>query len=189
VSAFRWLLVPELGLGALGILWASLSDGAELQYRFGAGVVLAALGLTCIFTAFNFGLFFSGHRFRVATAVYDFLEGAIFPLVRQATLFELLLGAAMAGFSEELLFRGLLQPQIGLVASSLLFGLLHGPSRSLWPLAAWAAVAGYILGLLHVTSENLLLPTLVHAFYDALALVYVRYFWRPRRLGESPAEL
>jgi membrane protease YdiL (CAAX protease family) len=189
VSAFRWLLVPDLGLGALGILWAVLSDSAELQYRFSAGVVLAAIGLTSVFTALNFGLFFAGHRFRPAAPVYAFLEGDIFPLVRQATLFELLLGAAMAGFSEELLFRGLLQPRIGLVASSLVFGLLHGPSRALWPLAAWAAVAGSILGLLHSASENLLLPTLVHAFYDAVALLYVRYFWRPRRVGESPAEL
>ncbi|MGH9318379.1 MAG: lysostaphin resistance A-like protein, partial [Vicinamibacteria bacterium] len=133
----------------------------------------------------NLGLFFLGRRFGFTRAVYAFLEEDIFPLVRRASLGELLLGAAMAGFSEELLFRGLLQPRIGLVATSLLFGLLHGPSRGLSPLAVWAGGAGCLLGLVYSSTGNLLLPTLIHALYDAVALLYVRYYWRPREVRES----
>jgi hypothetical protein len=173
------LLLPEAGLGIAGILWAVLSREDELRYDASPGVVLAALGLTVAFTAFNFGLFFSSRRTALTREVNEFLEGAIFPLVRQASFPELLLGAAMAGFSEELFFRGMLQPAIGLPAASLVFGLLHGPSRGLWPLAVWAAGAGALLGLVHTATGNLLLPTLVHALYDAAALLYVRYYWRP----------
>jgi membrane protease YdiL (CAAX protease family) len=187
-TAFRFLLVPELGLGILGTIWAVASHGDEFyssSYRASPGMFLASVLLTLVFAAFNFGLFFAGQRSGTARPVYEFLEGAIFPLVRQASFGELILGAAMAGFSEELFFRGLLQPRVGLVAASLVFGLLHGPSRALWPLAAWAAGAGALLGLVYSASGNLLLPTLVHAFYDAAALVYVRYYWRPRDVSEQ----
>jgi membrane protease YdiL (CAAX protease family) len=184
-TAFRWLLVPELGLGAAGILWAWLAGSDAVVYTFTPSVVLASLGLTLAFVAVNFSLFFAGRRQAFAESVYAFLEEDIFPLVQRATFIELLLGAAMAGFAEELLFRGLLQPRVGLVAASIVFGLLHGPSRSLWPLAAWASGAGFALGLLFETTDNLLIPTLVHAFYDAVALLYVHYYWRPRPADES----
>ena len=187
-TAFRSLLVPELGLGILAILWAVLSRREDLftrSYHASPGLVLASIGLTLVFAAFNFGLFFAGRRHAFTRPVYEFLEGAIFPLVRQASFGELLLGAAMAGFSEELFFRGLLQPEIGLPAASLVFGLLHGPSRALWPLAAWAAGAGALLGLVYSSTGSLLLPTLVHAFYDAAALIYVRYYWRPREASKE----
>lgn len=179
--------MPEIALGIAGILLALLSGGEAIDYRLSPGILLTASGFTLLFAAVNFGLFHLGRKFAVAPAVYSFLERDIFPLVREATLVELLLGAAMAGFSEELLFRGLLQPLVGLVAASLVFGLLHGPSRGLWPLAAWAAGAGAFLGILQISVENLMLPTLVHAFYDALALLYVRYFWHPRVEREGSA--
>jgi len=187
-TAFRSLLVPELGLGILGILWAVLSRGddpSSRSYEVSPGLVAASLGLTLVFAAFNFGLFFAGRRHAFTRPVYEFLEGAIFPLVRQGSFGELILGAAMAGFSEELFFRGLLQPRIGLPAASLVFGLLHGPSRALWPLAAWATGAEALLGLVYSATGNLLLPTLVHAFYDAAALLYVRYYWRPREIPKE----
>jgi len=190
-TAFRSLLLPELGLGILGIAWVVLREGDELSlgsfqlHQPTSALMLAAIGLTLVFAAFNFGLFFAGRRYAPIRPVYEFLEGAIFPLVRQASFGELLLGAAMAGFSEELFFRGLLQPEIGLPAASLVFGLLHGPSRDLWPLAVWAVGAGALLGFVYSASGNLLLPILVHAFYDALALVYVRYYWRPREVSKA----
>lgn len=187
-TAFRSLLVPELGLGIVGILWAFLSRGDGLSassYQVSPGVVLASIGLTLVFAAINFSLFFAGRRWAFTRPVYEFLEGAIFPPVREASLGELLLGAAMAGFSEELFFRGLLQPEIGIPAASLVFGLLHGASRSLWPLAVWAAGAGAVLGVVYSATSNLLLPTLTHALYDAAALIYVRYYWRPREVPKA----
>jgi membrane protease YdiL (CAAX protease family) len=135
----------------------------------------------------NFGLFYAGRRFRIAPTVYGFLEEQIFPLVQRASLPELFLAAALAGFSEELLFRGLLQPRLGLLATSAVFGILHGPSRGLLPLAAWAGGAGYVLGLLYRATGNLLLPTLVHALYDLVALLGVRCFWRAAQVEKPRA--
>ncbi|QIN80791.1 CPBP family intramembrane metalloprotease [Rubrobacter marinus] len=58
--------------------------------------------------------------------------------------------AVLSGVGEEALFRGALQPEIGIVASSLLFGALHvGPDRRylLWTL--WAVGAGFLFGALY----------------------------------------
>ena len=47
------------------------------------------------------------------------------------------------------------------------------------------AGAGALLGLVYSATGNLLLATLVHAFYDAAALLYVRYYWRPREVSKQ----
>jgi hypothetical protein len=178
-SAFRFVLIPELALAAIGVVWALLDSDPAVSYRFQRSDAIAALGLTAGFSALNFGIFFTGRGRDLAPSVYTFLEEEIFPLVRRASLWELLLGAALAGFAEELLFRGLLQPRIGLLAASIVFGVLHGPSRGLWPLALWAGSAGFFLGIIYRATGNLALPTVVHALYDAVALLYVRYRWSP----------
>jgi membrane protease YdiL (CAAX protease family) len=55
--------------------------------------------------------------------------------------------ALFSSVAEELFFRGAMQPVLGLVLTSLIFGAVHvGPSRGLrvWPL--WAAVMGLVFG-------------------------------------------
>ncbi|MCA9545491.1 MAG: CPBP family intramembrane metalloprotease [Myxococcales bacterium] len=71
--------------------------------------------------------------------------------------------AAMSALAEELLFRGLLQPRIGLVAVSLVFGLLHLPntrSRLPWPIMA--VVMGFVFGGLFEWRGNLVVPVTAH---------------------------
>ena len=86
----------------------------------------------------------------------------------------------MSALAEELLFRGLLQPRIGLVAVSLVFGLLHLPNtrgRLPWPIMA--VVMGFVFGGLFEWRGNLVVP--VTAF--ALQLGRVRRGERSRLAG------
>jgi len=115
----------------------------------------------------------SGVRF--LEPVRRLLEDELFPMLSSIGPLQIVLLAALAGVGEELFFRGLLQPRIGLVLASVAFGVVHGPQWDLWPLALWATVMGWILGLMYVYSNSLTLPILVHAGYDALALAYIRY--------------
>ena len=89
------------------------------------------------------------------------------------SVWQLLLLSAAAGLGEELLFRGVIQEELGLGVASVLFGLMHGPTRELWPLAIWAAAMGAVLGVLYQVSGNLFVPSLSHALYDGAALVYI----------------
>ncbi len=176
----RTFILPQLGLTALVLVWAWFAR-ADIHYRFDVDLISQTVAFTVALAAVNFTLFKLGRRFGVARAVYSFLDNDVYPVVRRASLLDVVVVAALAGLSEELLFRGLLQPRIGLVLSSLLFGALHGPSFSLAPLGVWAAAVGGFLGILYLDSGNLLLPMAVHALYDLLAIAYVRYWLLPRR--------
>lgn len=85
--------------------------------------------------------------------------------------------AVASGVGEELLFRGFLQQMLtdiffsgehaawlGLIVSSLLFGLLHiGPNiKTFWPWTVMAVVLGAAFGAMYLYTGNLLAPILAH---------------------------
>ena len=89
---------------------------------------------------------------------------------------DILILAALSGVGEEALFRGALQPEIGIVAASLLFGALHvGPDRRylLWTL--WAVGAGFLFGALYEWTGGILAPVVAHALHNAATLLLWRY--------------
>jgi membrane protease YdiL (CAAX protease family) len=100
--------------------------------------------------------------------------------------------AAIAGIAEETLFRGVLQPWLenawglwaGLILSNLIFGLVHAVT----PLyALLAALVGMYLGLFldYGGERNLLVPMMIHGFYDFLAFLWVRRHFRLQQHNAS----
>jgi len=98
---------------------------------------------------------------------------------------DLFMLAAIAGLSEELLFRGVIQPWIenawgmaaGLIGSNIIFGLVHAVT----PLyAVLAALVGIYLGLAldYGGERNLLTPVLIHGLYDFLAFIALMRAYR-----------
>lgn len=107
------------------------------------------------------------------------------PLLSSCRWYELLILAAVAGISEEILFRGVLQPWMevslgvsaSLIVSNVIFGLLH------WITATYALIAGliglYLAYMMDVSEpRNLLTPIVVHGLYDFLAFVFVAAAYR-----------
>jgi membrane protease YdiL (CAAX protease family) len=91
-----------------------------------------------------------------------------------------LLLAALSGVAEETLFRGMLQPRVGLVAASLLFGLLHfAPRRELLPWTSMSVVAGFLLGWLFDATGNLVAPVVAHAGINAVNLRFIARHYAP----------
>lgn len=112
--------------------------------------------------------------------IREMLLETIAPYLYRHHWTDLLILAAIAGFSEEILFRGVIQPwmenswgmQAGLLASSVLFGLLH----AITPLYALLATCVSIyLGLFldYGGERNLLTPVVVHAMYDFLVFLAI----------------
>ena len=86
----------------------------------------------------------------------------------------IVLGMA-SGVAEEVFFRGAMQPHLGLVATSLIFGMVHlTPKRDLLPWAGFALCAGFLLGELYVVTESLVAPITAHVGINVVNL---------RRLG------
>jgi membrane protease YdiL (CAAX protease family) len=86
----------------------------------------------------------------------------------------LILGIASA-LGEELFFRGLLTTTLGLVASSLAFGLLHQVrGRGRWVWAGWATVMGFLFGALLLATGSLLGALVAHAAINVCNLRFLR---------------
>lgn len=100
---------------------------------------------------------------------------------------DVLILAAIAGFAEETLFRGFLQPWLengwgalaGLLGSNVLFALVHAVT----PLyALLALLMGLYMGAMldYGGERNLLVPMVIHAAYDFVAFVVILRDYRNR---------
>jgi membrane protease YdiL (CAAX protease family) len=110
--------------------------------------------------------------------IRQFLLRTLGPSLQRYDWVDLFLLAAVAGISEEILFRGVIQPWIeiywgvmaGLILSNLLFGLVH----SVTPLySILATLVGIYLGFAmdFQGERNLLTPIIIHTLYDFLAFI------------------
>ena len=99
------------------------------------------------------------------------LAQALAELLGPLSLRDCVLLAAASGVAEEALFRGALQPLLGWVGASLLFGLAHFvPRRELLPWVAFTFAAGFGLGWLYEATGNLVAPVCAHAGVNAVNL-------------------
>jgi membrane protease YdiL (CAAX protease family) len=144
--------------------------------------IAAALPILTLFTVSDW--------FRSRSLVTEFLG----PPLASCRWHELIALALLAGLSEELLFRGVLQPWMGrwgeasgLIGSNLIFGLAHCITPTY---AIVAGIVGVYLGLLlKLEGEaNLLIPITTHAVYDWLAFLIVARDFRAGRLGNARDE-
>lgn len=121
-------------------------------------------------------------------AIKRFLIDRLGPYLDACHWTQLLYLGLLAGLTEEILFRGLLQPllenhwgySVGIVGSNILFALAH----FITPLyAVLAGLTGLYLGLsLDFGGErNLLTPIVIHSVYDFLAFLAVAKTYRLER--------
>jgi membrane protease YdiL (CAAX protease family) len=108
----------------------------------------------------------------------EFVVEQMGPLLARYSAVELAALAAVAGISEEILFRGVVQVGLArllpagwaLVMASALFGLVHFATRAY---ALLAGVMGVYLGILFLLQGSLMAPIVTHALYDFVALIHV----------------
>jgi membrane protease YdiL (CAAX protease family) len=143
--------------------WLELSMGAALGMSAGLGLALALVLILATRICVN--------RFDWARSLHVELR----PVAHGLSNSRIVLIAGFSSLGEELLFRGLLQPWLGLVLAALLFGAVHqipGPSRWVW--VGWATVVGFALGAMFSATGSLLGPMLAHAVINAVNLAYLR---------------
>ena len=156
--------------------WVVLDLGVERSVYSGL-VGLAIAGLVVMSTRALVG--------RVAFATR--LHAELRPLARSMSAAAVIYLALSSAFGEELLFRGLLEPWIGIVPQAIIFGALHqvgGSSRWVW--IGWATVMGFMLGAMYRCTGSLVGPITAHAIINAINLSHLKSFdphREPRRLG------
>jgi hypothetical protein len=144
---------------------------AKLWQHLGSVPLLPLQGTTeAIFLGLAIAVFITG----ASSVVYQ-----LWPAYRQSADFylhlvikplvfpDLIWLGLLPGLSEELLFRGVMLPAIGmnaagLIISSVVFGILHLSSPQQWSYVVWASVVGLLLGFSALATGNLLVPIVAH---------------------------
>ncbi len=126
--------------------------------------------------------------------IQRFSEEVIRPLLSPCSLIDLLGISLLAGLSEELLFRGVLQDAfsgwfnvwVGVLVASVLFGLMHAIT---FTYALLAALTGVYLGCIWLyAGHNLLVAVVTHALYDFVVLLWLLRGPGAREASEKPPE-
>nr|WP_275993761.1 CPBP family intramembrane glutamic endopeptidase [Argonema antarcticum] len=167
---FESLTRPQL-LVAMGVTAILLLVVAKLWLQFGA---VSILGVKWTNSALPLGLA-QGLGITAASSLvyrlwpaYRKSADMYLALVLKPLLWpDLIWLALLPGLSEELLFRGVMLPALGLdilalVLSSLCFGILHLSGLEQWPYVIWATVIGLVLGYSALATGNLLVPIVAH---------------------------
>lgn len=176
-----WLaIVFEAGLLVLAVALGWILHAPPFRrVQFGWGPLAIGIGATApLLLAMGWSI---GTRLAPIARLRDEVARAVIPLFARCSTVDLALIALLAGIGEEALFRGVLQtvlghslsPWLALTLASAAFGLAH----LVTPLyALMAGVIGFYLGLLLIVWDNLLIPIVVHALYDFVALGYLVRF-------------
>jgi membrane protease YdiL (CAAX protease family) len=169
--AFAGILAPVL-MAAAGLFVLYVAErpmpnllrvpgwtAALLGIVTGLGSMLLVAGLYKSHKGFERALRKSGTK-----VAEDALRTAGYPVM--------LVVVVAAGIGEELLFRGGLQPIIGLVPAALLFGFSHGGWRKeMWAYAVAATLSGTLFGLAYLWTGDLWVPVIGHALHNVLSTV------------------
>ncbi|MCX7098096.1 MAG: CPBP family intramembrane metalloprotease [Methylococcales bacterium] len=174
----------EASLVVVAVLLGWLSDTNPFKnlYFSETAIAYGVLGTIPLFLMFLGLEKLQGHS---VVTIKKMLLNTLGPGLHRYHWTDLLFLAAIAGISEEVLFRGVIQPWIeslwgisaGLVLSNIIFGLVHAVT----PLyAVLATLVGIYFGLAldYGGDRNLLTPIIIHSLYDFLAFVALMRVYR-----------
>jgi hypothetical protein len=148
-------VAPHAWLGTTGVSAALLSAGL--------GTILGALTVMAT------------HEVVRRAAWARALHADLRPVVRDAGGATLALAALASGLAEEVLFRGVLVPVVGVAASSLAFGLLHQVrGRARWAWMAWATLMGLLFAAVLLATGSLVGAVVAHVWINAHNLRFLR---------------
>lgn len=91
--------------------------------------------------------------------------------------------SALVAFSEEILFRGVIQSHFGLILSSLIFALVHYRYLFNWVLLINIIFLSFVIGFIFFKTGNLAITVIMHFFIDFLLGVF--YSYRKNRKEEG----
>ncbi|BAZ43213.1 abortive infection protein [Chondrocystis sp. NIES-4102] len=142
-------------------IWQKLGAVDLLSVEFTTEAVLWGIGLAIGITLTSGLIYRLWPAYRRSADIY--LELVIKPLMWG----DLIWLGLLPGLSEELLFRGVMLPALGLnlmavTISSLLFGVLHLSGTEQWPYVVWATIIGFALGYCALVTGNLFVPVFAH---------------------------
>jgi len=164
VGAFAWAWFGgDRFAWSLDTPWLSGPYPERLALSLGLGLVLA-LAVVAVTPRLV-------ERAQWARALHAELGEIIAPLSSA----EITWLALASGFAEELFFRGAMQPVLGLLITSVIFGAVHvGPKPLFLAWTTWAFVMGLLLGVIFELTGVLWGPVFAHVWINQRNMTFIR---------------
>ncbi|MCU0552084.1 MAG: CPBP family intramembrane metalloprotease [Leptolyngbya sp. Prado105] len=170
--------VTAVVLLVISKVWLHFSQLPMLSVRFSVQALLQGLGLGSGISIASAVVYRIWGEYRRSADQY--LSMVLKPLLVP----DLLWLGLLPGLSEELLFRGVMLPEFGLdflgvLLSSLCFGVLHMSNLKQWSYVVWASLVGIALGMSAVWTGNLFVPIVAHILTNLISGVTWKLSDRP----------
>ncbi|MCS7029959.1 MAG: CPBP family intramembrane metalloprotease [Gloeomargarita sp. SKYG116] len=181
----RLEILAAMGLTAVGLLlvarlWQFFDPLAQFPWVWRVEDVGWGMALGLTITGLSRVMHWLWPSYRACSE--DYMSLVLTPLAWPDLLWLTLLPA----LSEELLFRGVILPALqppwlGLLVSSLCFGILHMGGWRQWPYGLWATVIGLALGGVVLWRDNLLVAVVAHGVTNGLSAALWKWQHRQAR--------
>jgi uncharacterized protein len=169
-------LAASVSAVALAVLWRGGSPFAYSEPWLLLPGLTSHVYSVIIGLAFGALVAFSTRIFVTRFAWARNLHQELRPVARDLSTSGIAAVALFSALGEELWFRGLLEPWVGLWLQGLAFGIVHsqlrGPSR--WAWVAWATIMGLAFGVIFELTGSLLGAIAAHALINGLNLSYLK---------------
>jgi hypothetical protein len=167
-----------VAMGLTAVLWL-ITAKIWLQTPFSAGLLPIHWQPLHILMGLGVGLIIilaSAVVYRVWPGYQQAADFYLEMVLRPLSWPDLIWLGLLPGLSEELLFRGVMLPAagldwIGVMLSSVCFGVLHLSGLQQWPYVVWATLVGLLLGYSALATGNLLVPILAHVCTNLVASI------------------
>ncbi|XJZ26077.1 CPBP family intramembrane glutamic endopeptidase [Bacillota bacterium Lsc_1132] len=106
-------------------------------------------------------------------------------IFRNRSILHIAFMAFLVAFSEEFLFRGIIQAKFGLIAASTLFALVHFRYLFNWFLFVDVVLLSFFIGAVFWLTDNLAVTVVMHFIIDFLLGIYMR--WKSKKNEEEQA--
>jgi uncharacterized protein len=173
--------ITAIVLLAIAKIWQKLGGVRLLPVEFNTQALFWSLGLAAGITIASSLIYRLWPAYRRSADIY--LEMVIKPLEWT----DLIWLGLLPGLSEELLFRGVMLPALGLnllavLVSSVLFGVLHLSGNGQWSYVLWAAIVGFALGYCALVTGNLVVPVVAHIITNLVSgLLWKIKYWQKQQ--------
>jgi uncharacterized protein len=187
-------LAVACGYAAITLATVALSWWAGWSPFVAADGWIGVSGVSAVFVSAGLGALVAAATIAATRVLVRRAEWAralhadLRPVVRDSSDTALFVVALASGVGEEILFRGVLVPAVGVVASSLVFGVVHQVrGRARWGWMVWATLMGLAFALVFRVTGSLVGAMVAHVAINAVNLRLLRDVdpgpERPRRLG------
>ena len=177
------VVIPQIVILAISILWICVfpQDNVAKYFRFDLSVLLGGIltGIGLALAGYCFYLF-AKKTGKFSSAV-ELFEKILSPSFITLKPIDIIVLSLIAGFSEEVFFRGLLNQRFGIVLSSLAFGLLHLPGKKYWIYAVWATMSGALFAYLLMVTGSIWLPIIAHGLNNLIGMFLLKTLQRLRK--------